>query len=126
MPDPAVSILLARQSAGQRRMHPLALAESRCLIQRRADQRMPEGDRGAGHLDQASLLGRIQRVGREPEPGRRPQHSRHLAGVIRGGDQQRCLRRVGELPDALPEHALQTRGQRHRIRQRDQAVQLLC
>lgn len=87
---------------------------------------MPEGDRGAGDLDQASLLRRIQRVGRKPEPGRRAQHGRHLAGVIRGGDQQRCLRRAGELPDSLPVHALQARGQRHRIGQRDQGVQLLC
>src|SRR6266568_125521 len=52
VPDPAVGIFLAGQSAGQRRMHPLALAEGRRLIQRRADQRMPEGDPGASDLNQ--------------------------------------------------------------------------
>ena len=85
---------------------------------------MPEGDRGAGDLNQSSMLGRIQRIGREPEPGCRLQHGGHLAGVVRGGDQQRRLHCAGELPDPLLEHAFQARGERHRLRQRGQALQL--
>ena len=52
VPDPAVGVLLAGQGARQRRVHPLPLAQRRRLIERRADQRMPEGDRGAGDPDQ--------------------------------------------------------------------------
>ena len=86
---------------------------------------MPEGYRGAVDLNQSGLLGRIQRVGREPEPGRGLQHGGHLTGVVHGGDQQRRLRCAGELPDPLLEHAFQARGERRRVRQPNQTLQLL-
>ncbi len=54
---------------------------------------------------QARVLCRIQRIGGKLELGRRPEHCRHLAGVVGGGDQQCRLRRAGELPGSLPEHA---------------------
>jgi hypothetical protein len=87
-------------------MHPLALAERGCLVQRRAHQRMAEGDCGAGDPDQRSVLRGIECVGRKLERGCGAQHSGYLTRAVRSGDQQRGLRRGRKLLDPLTENIL--------------------
>lgn len=75
--------------------------------------------------DSISTVSEGERVGGKLQPGCRAQHGRRVTGVVGGGDQQYGLRRRGKLRDPLAEHAFEPRSERHRLRQRDTAVELL-
>ena len=58
----------------------------RRAIDRRTQERMPEGDPRA-HFDHALLLGGAHRVDREPELGRRPPQQCRLARRLGSSDE---------------------------------------
>jgi hypothetical protein len=71
MPDASIRVIVAGQRPGERGVGPLSPAERRGFTQRGAHQRMPEADHAGAGCDQPGALGRIERVGRELEPGGR-------------------------------------------------------
>ncbi len=94
-------------------------------VDRRPDQRVPQGQGPAGLGDQAGLLGHLQRVGVRAQGARGSDDGRGPAGVVGGGDQEQRLGRRREAAVPVEERALDPFGQRQPVRQPCRTGQLL-
>ena len=106
MPDPAVDLLLTGERLREGGVNSLAIADSRRFVHRRADERVPEGDRRAVAPNKPRLLGGIEGLRGQAELLSGPQYVRDLAGVVGRRDQQRELSSRWEILDSPEEDRL--------------------
>jgi hypothetical protein len=81
-------------------------------------------DPGTAHGHEAGLLGELERVGAHSRRLRGAKHRRQPSAALGSDQRQDLLRRVGQLPHPLAEHALHVPRQRKVVRQRLDTGQL--
>jgi hypothetical protein len=93
-----------------------ALGLGSAVVDRRAQERMGEGQPLAGQDDHAGALGRLERrrIGTRPEARHGVEDGLQPRGVARGGDEQGLQRRGGKGHDAPGERPLERRPERQR------------
>ena len=85
------------------------------MVDRRAQQRMPELEPLAHDREHAGLLGRLQGALGEPERAERIDHRLHPLPAARGRHQQPLAVRGGQARDSVEHHTLQRRSDRQRV-----------
>ncbi|CAA9565546.1 MAG: hypothetical protein AVDCRST_MAG18-1445 [uncultured Thermomicrobiales bacterium] len=128
-PVPDLPVGLVREHRRERRVGRVALGEAGRLVDRRAHERVAEGDPCAGDLDESDVDGRHEALGRLLSVVDRPRGGDDLAQyaaiVYRREQQQRA--RVRRQPGGLDgERLLQTLGQRQRRGKSGTAAALVC
>ena len=122
---PGAPVGVAVQGAGQGPVGRAALCAGGRAVDRRAHQRVVQGEHIAVDAQQAGLLDRVEGIVTGVEAaGGVPDHGQP-GGVIGGRHQQESLRGLGQPPVPVQERPFDTAGERQLLRQRGPAGQLV-
>jgi hypothetical protein len=113
VPGAPVDVTVSGIGRGQRAVGGDPLTDGRTLIDRRPHQGMPEDERAGGQRNESSFLGWLEVVDAETQFTGRAQQHRHLAGVVRGGEQKERASGRRQGPDLVMEGVEDPAGQRH-------------
>ncbi|CAM5712338.1 hypothetical protein SAURM35S_01744 [Streptomyces aurantiogriseus] len=118
VPCPAVRVAGRPEDRGQRLVGGAPVRRARGGVHRRADQRVPESDRGGPGRHQPGGLGRLQGVLRGPEPGGGGQHHPGVAAPVERGGQQHPAGTGGQCGEPATVDGGDSLAQRQRVGQR--------
>ena len=116
VPRPSLGVQIRTARAGERIVDAPSFGHRCAVVDRGADERMPEHD-ARSRQQQLLLLGRSRRVLVEAQAVGGAPDEREIAGRLGGCDQEIRLRRVGKQLHLTEEHRLQTAAERERLRQ---------